>query len=266
MPGFRGRLNEVIFGVDTVAGRRFDVALIIIICVSVLVVILESVGAVRTRYPSAFFVAEWFFTAIFTAEYVLRVYCAQKPKKYIFSFFGVVDLLGTVPTYFSLFFQGAQFLLVIRLLRILRVFRVLRLAQFLAEADILVRALRASRHKITLFISTVLILVVLLGSLMYLIEGAEHGFTSIPRGIYWAIVTLTTVGYGDIAPQTAAGQTLAALVMIMGYGIIAVPTGIVTAELTRAPTHHPQAVACSNCGVQGHHLDAAFCMKCGQPL
>ncbi len=266
MPGVRGRLNEVIFGVDTPLGRRFDIAVIIVISLSVVAVMLESVQWIRSRFAYELFVAEWIFTVIFTVEYVLRIFCAYKRLRYAVSFYGLVDLLGTIPTYISLLIPGAQFLLVIRLLRILRVFRVLRLAQFLTEADILVRALRSSRHKIAIFITAVLILVVILGSLMYLIEGAENGFTSIPRGIYWAIVTLTTVGYGDISPQTGLGQALAAVVMIMGYGIIAVPTGIVTAELTRTGVRHPEIMACSGCGSRGHDLDAIFCKRCGERL
>ncbi|MBT8400784.1 MAG: ion transporter [Rhodothermia bacterium] len=266
MPGLRGRLNEVIFGVDTPYGRRFDLAVIIVISLSVVAVMLESVESIRARFAYELFVAEWVFTVIFTIEYTLRVFCAQKRLRYVGSFYGLVDLLGTIPTYISLLVPGAQFLLVIRLLRILRVFRVLRLAQFLSEADVLIRALRSSRHKIAIFISAVLILVVILGSLMYLVEGAENGFTSIPRGIYWAIVTLTTVGYGDISPQTGLGQALAAVVMIMGYGIIAVPTGIVTAELTRTGGRHPEIMACSGCGSGGHDLDAIFCKRCGERL
>ncbi len=266
MSGLRGRLNEIIFGVDTQIGRRFDLAVIIVISLSVIAVMLESVENVRDRFAFELLVAEWIFTAVFTIEYSLRLYSAHKRMRYVVSFYGLVDLLGTIPTYISLLVPGAQFLLVIRLLRMLRVFRVLRLAQFLTEADILVRALRSSRHKIAIFITAVLILVVILGSLMYLIEGAEHGFTSIPRGIYWAIVTLTTVGYGDISPQTGLGQAFAAVVMIMGYGIIAVPTGIVTAELTRSGGRHPEIMACSSCGSRGHDLDAVFCKRCGEPL
>lgn len=265
-PGVRGRLNEVIFGVDTRAGRAFDIALILVIVLSVVAVLLESVAAVRMEHGRMLLTAEWVFTVLFTVEYLLRLYCAKSPRGYAFSFFGVVDFIGTVPTYLSMILPGAQFLLVIRLVRILRVFRVLRLAQFLTEADTLVRALRASRHKILVFVFSVMTLVVILGSLMYLIEGAENGFTSIPRSIYWAIVTLTTVGYGDISPQTNLGQALAAVVMIMGYGIIAVPTGIVTAELTRRESGHHVAMECSTCGIREHDIDAIYCRRCGERL
>ena len=265
-PGLRGALNEVIFGVDSPKGRAFDIGLIAVIVLSVIAVMLESVASIRLEYSRALIIAEWIFTVLFTIEYILRLYCAKTPLGYVFSFFGVVDFLGTIPTYLSVLLPGAQFLLVIRLLRILRVFRVLRLAQFLTEADVLMRALRASRRKILIFIFAVMTLVVILGSLMYLIEGSENGFTSIPRGIYWAIVTLTTVGYGDISPQTNLGQALAAVVMIMGYGIIAVPTGIVTAELTRKDFGHHVAMACSGCGADSHDLDAKFCRRCGEKL
>lgn len=266
MPGPRGRLNEVIFGVDSLRGRAFDVALIGIISLSVVAVLLESVASIRLEFGTLLWTAEWIFTILFTIEYVLRLYCARSPVGYAFSFFGIVDFLGTIPTYLSVLLPGAQFLLVIRLLRILRVFRVLRLAQFLAEADVLARALRASRHKIVVFVFSVMTLVVILGSLMYLIEGADNGFTSIPRSIYWAIVTLTTVGYGDISPQTNLGQALAAVVMIMGYGIIAVPTGIVTAELTRGGARRHVAMECSGCRADDHDLDARYCRKCGEKL
>jgi voltage-gated potassium channel len=266
LPGLRGRLNELIFGVDSPRGRAFDVALIGVITLSVIAVLLESVAAIRAEYGRLLMAAEWIFTILFTIEYLLRLYCARSPVGYAVSFFGVVDFLGTIPTYLSVLLPGAQFLLVIRLLRILRVFRVLRLAQFLTEADVLVRALRASRHKILVFLFSVMTLVVILGSLMYLIEGSKNGFTSIPRSIYWAIVTLTTVGYGDISPQTSLGQALAAVVMILGYGIIAVPTGIVTAELTRRSDRHHVAMECSGCGVGDHDLDAQFCRKCGERL
>ncbi len=266
MPGLRGQLNEMVFGIESGRGRTFDLVVIGVIILSVLAVLLESVASIRLEYGRALFVAEWIFTILFTIEYSLRLYCARSAPGYAFSFFGIVDLLGTIPTYISLLLPGAQFLLVIRLLRILRVFRVLRLAQFLSEADVLVRALRASRHKIVVFVFSVLTLVVILGSLMYLVEGSENGFTSIPRSIYWAIVTLTTVGYGDISPQTNLGQALAAVVMIMGYGIIAVPTGIVTAELTRRGPGTHVAMECSACGVREHDLEAVYCRRCGDKL
>ncbi|MEM9665846.1 MAG: ion transporter, partial [Bacteroidota bacterium] len=211
--------------------------------------------------------AEWGFTILFTIEYVLRLISVERPLRYATSFFGIVDLLAVIPTYLSFFLPGAQFLLVVRLLRVLRVFRVLKLAIYLDEASILTEALRASRRKIIIFVFTVATLVVILGSLMYLIEGAENGFTSIPRSIYWAVVTLTTVGYGDISPQTNLGQTLAALIMIIGYGIIAVPTGIVSAEIARAgaPTR-VTTLACRVCMAEGHAPGSRYCNQCGEEL
>lgn len=214
----------------------------------------------------AIYTTEWFFTLLFTIEYVLRLLSVGKPLAYTTSFFGVVDLAAIIPTYLSLLLPGAQYLLVLRLLRVLRVFRVLKLAHYLSEADVLLAALRASRTKITVFLFTILTLVVILGSLIYLIEGEEHGFTSIPRSIYWTIVTLTTVGYGDIAPQTGPGQVLAAIIMIIGYGIIAVPTGIVTAELTRTERQHVSGQACPQCSAEGHDPDAQYCKYCGAEL
>ncbi|NND71399.1 MAG: ion transporter [Rhodothermales bacterium] len=263
LPGWRGRANLIIFGADTPLGKAFDVALIIVILLSVVTVMMESVVAIRTQFSGTLWTLEWVFTLLFSIEYILRLTSANRPLKYARSFFGVIDLLATIPTYVSLFVPGAQFFIVIRLLRILRVFRVLKLARFLSEADILVRALRQSRHKITLFLFTVLTLVVILGSLMYLIETPENGFTSIPKSIYWAIVTLTTVGYGDIYPQTDIGQMLASVVMIMGYGIIAVPTGIVTAEMVATGRQGGTGRHCPECDTRGHARDALFCKYCG---
>ena len=266
----RRRLYVIIFESDTLAGRAFDVALIGAILLSVVAVMAESVNWARVRYGEALYVAEWIFTILFTIEYALRLYCVRHPHRYAVSFFGVVDLLAIVPTYLSVLLPGAQYLLVIRMLRILRVFRVLKLVQYLDEANVLMRALRGSRRKIEIFLITVLTLVVILGSLMYLIEGAENGFTSIPRSIYWAIVTLTTVGYGDISPQTNLGQTLSAFIMIIGYAIIAVPTGIVTAEIARAGSEdrarRSAERACPECGATGHDEDALHCKFCGAPL
>ncbi len=274
LDGWRLNLHIIIFGSETPRGKAFDLFLIWIILISVGVVMLESVDAIDARFHTTLFIAEWAFTIIFTIEYILRLICVGQPGRYARSFFGVIDLLAVIPTYFSLIFPGAQYLLVIRLLRILRVFRVLKLVHYLSEADILVQALRASRRKITIFIFAVLTLVVILGSLMYLIEGAENGFDSIPRSVYWAIVTLTTVGYGDISPVTPVGQALAAVVMIIGYGIIAVPTGIVTAEITRAGLEEhrrsvedgTRALICHRCYTGDHDDDAAYCKKCGTML
>jgi voltage-gated potassium channel len=267
---WRERLYVIIFESDTPAGKAFDILLIGAIVLSVVAVTLESVRAVNAEYGPWLRNAEWVFTILFTIEYVLRLLCARSAQRYATSFYGIIDLLAIIPTYLSALVPGTQYLLAIRLLRTLRVFRVLKLAEYLSEANLLMRALRASQRKITVFIFTVFTLVVILGSLMYLIEGAENGFTSIPMSIYWAIVTLTTVGYGDISPQTIVGKMLAALIMIIGYGIIAVPTGIVTAEIARAQ-HTPLAGSdsrrhCSTCGAPGHDADAAFCKHCGSDL
>ncbi len=228
------RLYHIIFESDTPPGKAFDVALLIAILLSVLTVMLESVGSIARQHGPLVRTFEWIFTFMFTIEYILRIYCARKRLGYVLSFYGIVDLISIVPTYLSLIIVGSQYVLMIRILRLLRVFRVLKLYHFLGEAQVLGRALRQSAAKITVFIGTVVTMVFIVGSLMYLIEGPENGFTSIPVSIYWAIVTLTTVGYGDIAPQTVAGQTLASVVMILGYGIIAVPTGIVSVEISKA--------------------------------
>ena len=264
--GWRGRLHEVIFEADTRAGRAFDIGLIGLILLSVLAVMLESIGGVRRRYGAQLYAAEWAFTILFTVEYALRLLSVRRPLRYASSFFGVVDLLAIVPTYLSLLVPGSHYLLIIRILRLLRVFRVLKLAEHLTEADVLMRALRASRRKISVFLLTVLTLVVIIGTLLYVIEGEANGFTSIPVGIYWAVVTLTTVGYGDISPKTPVGQTLAALVMIIGYGIIAVPTGIVTVEIAQAVRKPVSTQACPDCSSQGHDVDAVHCKYCGAKL
>lgn len=230
------RLYHIIFESDTPPGKAFDVALLIAILLSVLTVMLESVSRFSSEYGQTIRTLEWVFTVMFTIEYVLRIYCARRRMGYILSFYGIVDLISIIPTYLSLIVVGTQYVLMIRILRLLRVFRVLKLYHFLGEAEVLGKALRQSAAKITVFIGTVVTLIFIVGSLMYLIEGPENGFTSIPVSIYWAIVTLTTVGYGDIAPQTIAGQTLASVVMILGYGIIAVPTGIVSVEISKADT------------------------------
>ena len=265
-PTIRQRLYRVIFEHDTRAGRTFDIALIIAILLSVAAVMLDSVASISQRYGPILKAIEWFFTILFTVEYVLRLYSARDAARYARSFFGIVDLLAIVPTYASLFFPPGRFLLTIRILRVLRVFRVLKLVNFLGEASILNRALRASRHKIGVFLLTVLSIVVIVGSLMYVIEGPKSGFTSIPLSIYWAIVTLTTVGYGDIAPQTPLGQALAALLMITGFGIIAVPTGIVTVALGQAARSARPRRTCAVCRRGGHAADAAYCKHCGAEL
>jgi voltage-gated potassium channel len=259
----RQALHEIIFEADTFAGRLFDVVLIISILLSVAVVMLDSVRGIHNTAGDIFYMLEWFFTLLFTIEYVLRLLLVGRPLKYAFSFYGIVDFLGFIPTYISLILPGSQYLTVIRILRVLRIFRILKLVAYIGEARLLKQALRASRRKITVFIFTVLTLVIILGSFMYLIEGPAHGFTSIPTSIYWAIVTLTTVGYGDISPQTAFGQTLAALIMILGYAIIAVPTGIVTVEMATASGKKISTQACPSCSAEGHDKDAKYCKYCG---
>ncbi len=264
---WRNTLHEVIFEADTPGGRAFDVWLLLFIVASVVVVMLESVADIRSQYGDALRVAEWVFTIAFTVEYVLRLICVDRPLRYAASFFGVVDLLSIAPTYASLAFAGAQSLLVIRALRLLRIFRVLKLGHFLYEADLLASALRASLRKIIVFLGAVLTSVLIVGALMYIVEGAESGFTSIPRSVYWAIVTMTTVGYGDIAPATTGGQVLASVLMIMGYGVIAVPTGIVSVELAQATRRDEVSTqACPSCGRDGHSTDARHCKYCGAAL
>lgn len=259
----RERLRTIIFEHDTFAGRAFDVVLIVAILVSVLVVMLDSVPELNARHGALLQRAEWFFTLLFSVEYVLRLWAARSARGYAFSFYGAIDLLAVLPTYLAALFPAGRFLAVVRVLRVVRVFRVLKLVEYVQEASVLARALRASRRKISVFLLAVISIVVIVGSLMYLIEGPASGFTSIPLAMYWAIVTLTTVGYGDIAPQTAIGRGLAATLMIVGYGIIAVPTGIVTLELERASRAAPEPAACAGCGLDVHDADARFCKRCG---
>jgi len=263
---WRHRLHEVIFEADTPAGKAFDVGLLLAIALSVAAVLLESVREVRETWGSALRVTEWVFTLLFTVEYVVRLLSVRRPLRYALSFFGLVDLLAIVPTYLSLVIAGTQSLIVIRALRLLRVFRILKLAHFVGEARMLHAALRASIRKIVVFLGAVVTLVLIIGALMYLIEGEASGFTSIPQAIYWAIVTMTTVGYGDIAPQTILGKVLASVVMIVGYGIIAVPTGIVTVEMGRAAARPISTQACPHCAAEGHDADARYCKYCGGAL
>lgn len=263
----RARLHEIVFEADTAAGKAFDLSVLVCIVASVAAVVLESVASIRQHYGAELRALEWVFTVLFTIEYVLRLIAVKQPLRYAISFFGLVDLVSVLPNYLSLFVTGSQTLLVVRALRLLRIFRVLKLGSFLGEAQVLMHALRASRAKITVFLGTVLVLTLLMGSLLYLVEGPEHGFSSIPRGVYWAIVTMTTVGYGDLAPKTDLGQLIAACVMIMGYGILAVPTGIVSVELaaaTRAKQWTTQA--CPSCSRGGHDADAKHCKYCGAQL
>lgn len=262
----RARLHEIIFEADTRAGRFFDLALIVCILLSVLAVMLDSISPVRSRWGGVLAVTEWVLTILFTVEYALRLWCIGMPRRYATSFYGVVDLLAILPTYLSLVFPVGRYLQVIRLLRVLRIFRVLKLVQFLDEAQAMNRALRASARKLAVFFATVMVLVVVFGSVMYVVEGEANGFTSIPRSIYWAIVTMTTVGYGDISPQTALGQALASVVMLVGFTIIAVPTGIVASEISRARDREPTTQACPMCATEMHHGDAVYCRRCGARL
>jgi voltage-gated potassium channel len=264
---FRQTLYEIIFRADTSAGKAFDVVLILCILVSVAVVMLDSVNKISGRHHELFYVLEWFFTILFSIEYILRLVCVPSKLRYATSFFGIVDLLAVLPTYVGLFVGGLSYLKVIRILRVLRVFRILKLGNHVRQAEVLRQALYASRQKIIVFLCFVLTLVVIIGSLIYSIEGPQEGtgFTSIPASVYWAVVTLTTVGYGDISPETPAGQFLAAIVMLLGYSIIAVPTGIVTAQIVQNPVTGSTSI-CSQCGYHSHDTDAVYCKKCGQSL
>lgn len=256
------KLYIIMFYANTRSGRLFDQALLWAILISVLTVLLESVPSLGEQYGRLFMGVEWFFTLIFTLEYLLRIYISPKPRRYIFSFWGIIDFLAAIPLYLSLFYPGTQFLFVIRFLRFLRVFRVMKLARFTSEARALSVALRSSMYKIIIFLTSILILVLLLGTLMYVVEGKEEGFDSIPESIYWAIITITTVGYGDLVPQTSLGKFISSFVMIIGYAIIAVPTGIVTSEMSKNRTKNS---VCRNCG-HSNPEEARYCNRCGDEL
>jgi len=263
------KLHEIIFEADTKAGKTFDIILMVLILLSVFVVLLESVPQYHDKYINTFIALEWIFTIFFTVEYALRLYCVYKPRKYALSFFGIVDLLSIIPTYLSLLITGTQYLIVIRALRLLRVFRIFKLVKFLNEGNIIIRALIKSRAKILVFMLFILLMVTILGSIMYLIEGEKNPeFDSIPRSIYWAIVTLTTVGYGDISPDTTLGQMIASFVMLLGYAVLAVPTGIVSAELVKDNIKRAKTNTqfCRYCAREGHEDDAKFCKYCGEIL
>ncbi|SHI94061.1 ion transporter [Pseudozobellia thermophila] len=274
--GWKNKVHEIIYEADTPMGKWFDILLFILIIISVLLVMLESVKGIDAEYHKTLFILEWVVTIFFTIEYIARIVSIKKPLKYVLSFYGIIDLMATIPLYLSYIFAGSQALLAIRSLRLLRIFRILKLVRFLGEASQLKKALKASRAKITVFLFAVLILSVILGTVMYLIEGDEAGFTSIPTSIYWTIVTLTTVGYGDIAPITPEGQFIATLIMLVGYGVIAVPTGIVTVEFGRqgqgkkSPGDkgyvHLNTQACPACAKEGHRDDAIYCYNCGSKL
>lgn len=266
---WKSKLHEIIYEADTPIGKFFDLLLLIVIITSIILVMLESVTSIDTKYHEFLYISEWVITILFSLEYIARTISIKKPTRYIFSFYGIIDFLSTIPMYLSFFIAGSQSLVALRALRLLRIFRILKLTRYIGESTNLLRALKVSRAKIAVFISFVVILCVILGTIMYLVESEEgSGFTSIPRSVYWAIVTLTTVGYGDIAPHTPLGQLIASIIMILGYGIIAIPTGIVTAEMTRLdkksiPTN---TQSCPNCIAYHHKDEAEFCYNCGHKL
>ncbi len=270
----KNKLHTIIYEADTPMGKLFDVVLLILILVSVILVMLESVTSIDTHYHDLLYFGEWVITIFFTIEYILRIITVKKASNYIFSFYGIIDLLSTIPLYLSFILAGSNALLAVRALRLLRVFRILKITRYMGEANKLNKALRDSKPKILVFLFAVLILSIIAGTIMYLVEGEQSGFVSIPTSVYWCIVTLTTVGFGDIAPVTPLGQFIAAIIMIMGYGIIAVPTGIVSAEYASKKTHtvddpeyiHVNTQSCQNCNENNHHDNAAFCHKCGTTL
>ena len=264
--GLRYRLYRLVFHHDSPAERNFDLWLIVAIIASVMVVMLDSVGPVKARWHAALLVSEWFFTLLFALEYAVRLWTVKRPLRYATSFFGVIDLLAILPTLLSLLFPAGTSLAVVRILRMLRIFRVLKLAEYSSEAGVLIQALQRSRRKILVFIATLLTITVIFGAMMYVIEGPAHGFTSIPTGMYWAVVTMATVGFGDIAPGTAFGRFVTSVLIIIGYSIIAVPTGIYTAELARSMQPKRHSVRCVECGLPDHEADAWHCRKCGRAL
>lgn len=265
---WKTKLHEIIYEADTPGGKLFDVVLLIAIIASIVLVMLESVTSFDAKYHDFLNISEWIITILFSLEYIARIIAVKKPLKYITSFYGVIDLLSTIPKYLSLIFVGTHALVALRALRLLRVFRILKLARYLGASNSLVIALKASRAKIAVFLFAVIILSIILGTIMYLVEGEENGFTNIPKSVYWCIVTLTTVGYGDIAPQTPLGQFIASIVMVLGYGIIAVPTGIVTSEMTKNKSGKidVNTQSCPSCSVGNHKDGAGFCHKCGHQL
>lgn len=257
------KVQEVIYGTYTKAGKRFDILLLILILLSIVVVMLESVSYLNLKYRLTFIGIEWVITVLFTIEYILRIISLRKPLSYVFSFMGIVDLLSILPSYLSLLVDGTESLMLLRSIRFLRIFRILRLSRYMLGADILGDALKNSRHKIIVFLISMLTIVIILGGMMYVIEPAEAGFTSIPRSVYWAIITITTVGYGDISPVTPLGQALASFIMLFGYAIIAVPTGIVSSEFTALRYEGIKSFECDNCGATDHEKSSNFCKNCG---
>lgn len=263
---WKHRLHEIIYEADTKEGKLFDIILLIAIIASIVLVMLESIESFDTKYHDFLNMGEWIITILFSIEYILRIVSINKSFKYIFSFYGIIDLLSTVPKYLSFFIVGSQSLVAFRALRLLRVFRILKLARYIGASNKLIEAMKASRAKIAVFLFFVLIICIILGTVMYLVEGAENGFTNIPKSIYWAIVTLTTVGFGDIAPQTPLGQFIASIIMILGYAIIAIPTGIVSSEMTKKASLDTNTQACPSCLKAGHKDGAIFCHSCGSKL
>ena len=265
MKPWQHKLHKIIYEAETPAGKMFDLALLVAIVLSVLSVVFESIDVISVVFLTELRVLEWFFTILFTVEYALRIICIEKPRFYILSFLGIIDLLSILPTYLSLYFTGAHSLIVIRAIRLLRIFRILKLIRFLGEAAVLAKGLKSSLPKITVFIGCVIIVGLVVATMMYLIEGPENGFTSIPKSFYWAIITLTTVGYGDVVPQTVPGQILATILMIVGYGVIAVPAGIVSVQIAEA-TKTADTLCCPSCSSEGLGIDASFCRHCGASL
>lgn len=266
MSQLKHNIHVIIFEANTRLGKLFDLLLITTIFLSVFAVMLDSMPSLEKNWGHTLNIVEWTFTIIFTIEYLLRIYCLKNPKSYIISFYGIIDFISVLPTYLMYFFPETQVLIMLRLIRVMRIFRILKLIQFVGEADLLAQALKASSRKITIFLLGIIIFVSIFGSLMHFIEGGEHGFTSIPQSMYWAIVTLTTVGYGDVAPHTPMGKGLASIVMIMGYAVLAVPTGIVTVEFSKAFQQHKPTRTCQSCGLEGHDDNAIYCKKCGEKL
>ncbi|MEO8459750.1 MAG: ion transporter [Dokdonella sp.] len=264
--GWRNRWYRLIYHHDSAEERNFDLVLIVAILASIAVVMLDSVTSIKEQWHEALFIAEWVFTIIFTLEYLLRLSTVRRPWRYATSFFGVIDLLAILPTYLSLLFVGGTYLIVIRVLRLLRAFRVLKLVEYSSEASVLITSLLRSRRKIFIFICALITIVIIFGALMYVIEGPEHGFTSIPTGMYWAVVTMATVGFGDIAPATPLGRLITSILILIGYSIIAVPTGIYTAELANTLRPKRRVVRCKECGLPEHEPDAWHCRRCGQGL
>ncbi|MBC7850285.1 MAG: ion transporter [Chitinophagaceae bacterium] len=264
---WRTRIHETIYESNTVAGKTFDIALLVLIIGSIMIVMLDSVESYHLKYGRIFYTLEWVFTALFTVEYILRLVSIERPARYMVSFFGIIDLLAIIPSYLSIFFLGAQSLLVLRALRLLRVFRIFKMTHFLTEMEFLKTSISTSLKKISIFMFVVLALVIILGSIMYLVEGKQNGFNNIPESIYWAVVTITTVGYGDISPVTPLGKFIASIMMFIGYGIIAVPTGIITTDMASAVRSRKHGhETCPGCGKEGHDGDATFCRNCGSRL